>query len=271
MTLLLQTLQTTYDGSTSVNSESQRITPFVFRCNMDTPLLVHTGSILGFSSKVPATGNVMQVQFTEQAGTVGYHRNVGLGILFNTALTSIVHVDEASGVVPLITPLDGKKLHPAVLVEHNFIKSFSAYVIGSEKEDLATLIPSPSASASTLLPNPSSFPPVWNGREGSGTSATAVLVVVPLCIVILLVLAIAGLVFAAIFFRQRRAPSITKQADGECWMTVCIQAHISEVSMEHCICMCHYIAGILPMYNYCITNCTVTASWKVLQPKKHPL
>ena len=102
---------------------------------------------------MPATGNVMQVQFMEQAGTVGYHRNVGLGILFNTALTSIVHVDEASGVVPLITPLDGKKLHPAVLVEHNFIKSFSAYVIGSEKEDLTTLIPSPSASASTVFPD----------------------------------------------------------------------------------------------------------------------
>ena len=90
----------------------ERITPFVFRCNLATPLLVHTGSILGFSSKVPASGDVMQVQFTEQAGTVGYHRNVGLGILFNTAVTSIV--DEASGVVPLVIPLDGKKLHPAV-------------------------------------------------------------------------------------------------------------------------------------------------------------
>ena len=88
--------------------EPQRLSPFVYHCDLITPLTVPSGTVLGFNTELPTTGSVYHVQFMAQSGTVGFYRNVALGgVLYDTD-TTLTTVQEASEIVPFIVPVYGK-------------------------------------------------------------------------------------------------------------------------------------------------------------------
>ena len=89
-------------------SEPQRLSDFVFHCDLITPLMVPSGTVLGFKTALSSTESVLHVQFMAQSGTVGFHRDMALGaILFDTD-TALTTVQEASGIVPFIVPVYGE-------------------------------------------------------------------------------------------------------------------------------------------------------------------